>query len=92
MAIVNKTITVNHPVGLHARPGARFVQTAIGFKSTIKITNLSRDNRTANAKSVLEVIKAAVANGHTIEIEADGADAQAAVDALAGLIKSNFGE
>jgi len=90
--MVKKTITVNHPVGLHARPGAKFVNAARGFKADIKITNLSRDNRTANAKSILEVIKAAVACNHTIEIEANGDDEQAAIDSLVKLIETNLGE
>lgn len=90
--MIKKNITVKHPVGLHARPAAIFVKTAQQFESTITITNLSRNGASANAKSILQVIKAAVGQGQTIELVVDGPDAQAAADELTELIENNFGE
>lgn len=87
------TIVVHHEVGLHARPAATFVKTAKGFDSAITLTNLSRDGAaSADAKSLVQIFKAAVARGHEIRIEADGPDESEAVATLVGLIESNFGE
>jgi phosphocarrier protein HPr len=86
------TIVVHHEVGLHARPAATFVKTAKGFDSAITLTNLSRDGASADAKSLVQIFKAAVAQGHEIRITADGPDESEAVATLVGLIESNFGE
>jgi phosphotransferase system HPr (HPr) family protein len=90
--MVETTITINHPVGLHARPAVTFVQTASKFQSKIMLTNLTRNSSEVNAKSIVSVVKAAVAQGHTIRLMADGDDAQAAIDTLTQLIVDNFGE
>jgi phosphocarrier protein HPr len=86
------TIVVHHEVGLHARPAANFVKAAKGFDSAITLTNLSRHGAVADAKSLVQIFKAAVAQGHEIRIEADGPDESEAVATLVGLIGSNFGE
>ncbi len=90
--MVETIITINHPVGLHARPAVAFVQTAGKFQSKIMLANLTRNNPEVNAKSIVSVVKAAVAQGHTIRLTAEGDDAQAALDALTQLIRDNFGE
>jgi phosphocarrier protein HPr len=86
------TIVVHHEVGLHARPASTFVKAAKGFESVITLTNLSRDGATADAKSLIQIFKAAVAQGHEISIAAEGPDESEAVATLVGLIESNFGE
>ena len=86
------TITVEHEVGLHARPAAAFVKAAQKFESNIIVTNLSRDGIEADAKSIVQIFKAAVAQGHEVRISAEGADADDAVATLVGLIESNFGD
>ncbi len=90
--MVETTITINHPVGLHARPAVTFVQTASKFQSKIMLANLTRNSPEVNAKSIVSVVKAAVGQGHTIRLMAEGDDAQAALDTLAKLIEDNFGE
>ncbi len=86
------TLTVNHPVGLHARPAAKFVQTAARFQSKIEATNLTKGNGPVNAKSALKVLTLAVQQGHQIRLQADGPDAEEALAALRELVESNFGE
>ncbi|MGH9242799.1 MAG: HPr family phosphocarrier protein [Acidimicrobiales bacterium] len=81
-------VTITHEVGLHARPAATFVKTAKGFESTITLTNLSRDGASADAKSLVQIFKAAVAKDHVVRITAEGADEDEAVAALVGLIES----
>lgn len=86
------TVVVTHEVGLHARPAATFVKTAKEFDSAITVTNVTRGADPADAKSLVQIFKAAVAKDHEIKIAADGADEAEALAALVGLIESNFGE
>lgn len=86
------TITVHHAAGLHLRPAGLFVQTAARFNSTILITNLDRaGSPTVNAKTLMQVMKLGVAQGHRMHISAEGDDADAALAALEQLVASGFG-
>lgn len=86
-------IEVRNPSGLHARPAAEFVRAASGFTADVRVTNLTRDaDRSASAKSVLGVMGLGVARGHTVRLDADGADADAAVSTLVDLIAGGLGE
>jgi phosphotransferase system HPr (HPr) family protein len=87
-----QTITVTNEVGLHARPAATFVKAAKGFESAITVRNLTRGGDPADAKSLVQIFKAAVAKDHEVEIVTDGIDEDAAMEALVGLIESDFGE
>lgn len=82
------TITVTNEVGLHARPAATFVKSAAGFESDITITNLTRSGDPVNAKSVVSVFKAAVAQNHEVRLSAEGPDEAEAIAALVELIES----
>lgn len=66
-------------VDLHARPAAVFVRAAMGFSSTIAITD---GDRQADAKSLLAVLALGAKGGTSLRIRAEGDDAPAAVDAL----------
>jgi phosphotransferase system HPr (HPr) family protein len=85
-------ITVNHSVGLHARPAAKFVQVANNYESEIVVSNATDGTDPVNAKSILQILTLGVHQGCEIEINADGADEKDALDALKELIESNFGE
>jgi phosphotransferase system HPr (HPr) family protein len=94
---VNRTsiaieLEVQHPAGLHLRPAALFVQTAATFQAAIRVRNITRGTTFKNAKSTLEVMMLGVACGHTIALEADGDDAESAVQAIVALVQNNFGE
>jgi phosphocarrier protein len=80
--IVNK-------LGLHARASAKLTQVASGFQSEIW---LSRSGRRVNAKSIMGVMMLAAGMGTTVLVEAEGADADAAVSAILKLIADKFGE
>jgi len=86
------TIPVKHNVGLHARPAALFVQTANKYSSTIKVKNLTAEGKFVDAKSIIMVLTLGVMKDHEILIQADGVDAESALDALKTLIEGNFGE
>jgi phosphotransferase system HPr (HPr) family protein len=85
-------LTVEHEHGLHLRPAADFVRLAAKFQSAVRVANLTRGGgREANARSLLEVTALGVNQGHLIRLQASGEDAEAAVQALADLIRSSFG-
>lgn len=90
--MIETTLTVKHKLGLHARPAALFVQTASRFVSKISVTNVTRQKKTADAKSILGVLTIGVAQNHTISLTAEGPDAEAAINSLTELIENNFGE
>lgn len=81
-AIVNR-------LGLHARAAAKLTHIASGFQSEIWI---SRSGRRVNAKSIMGVMMLAAGQGSSVKIEAEGADADAALAALTKLIAERFGE
>ncbi|MCL5428841.1 MAG: HPr family phosphocarrier protein [Chloroflexi bacterium] len=85
-------LTIEHEVGLHARPAALFVETAARFSSTITVENLSTASGAVNAKSILSLLTSGVGHGHRIRITADGADESDALQALHQLVEGNFGE
>jgi len=90
--MVEATITVKHEVGLHARPAAVFAKTAQSFESDITVKNVTRDTQAVNAKSVINLFKIAVSQGHSIHMTANGSDEEDALVTLVGLIEDNFGE
>ncbi len=84
-----RDVEVVNKLGLHARPSARLTQLASSFKSNVFV---SRNGRRVNAKSIMGVMMLAAAKGSTITLETEGDDEKEAIDALAGLISSGFGE
>jgi phosphocarrier protein HPr len=87
--MMEKTIEVPNPTGLHARPAAMFVQTAGKFTSNIWI---QKNDKRVNAKSIIGLMSLAVSKGTSIDIIAEGEDEQVAVRELVDLITSGFGE
>lgn len=83
----NKSVEVTNPVGLHARPATFFIQKANEFKSTIWV---EKEGRRVNAKSLLGVLSLGISQNTTINIIADGADEELAVNSLVDLVESNF--
>ena len=84
-----REVEIVNKLGLHARASAKLTQTASRFAAEIW---LSRNGRRVNAKSIMGVMMLAAGKGSRIVVETDGADAEAAMDALVGLIEDKFGE
>ncbi len=80
------THTIKDEVGLHARPAAVFVRTASAFASEITVT---RDNRSADAKSLLEVLQLEAGKGVDITVTAEGDDADDALAALKAVLEAD---
>ncbi|HEX6645392.1 MAG TPA: HPr family phosphocarrier protein [Gemmatimonadales bacterium] len=84
-----REVVIVNPLGLHARPAAQIVRAASEFASEIR---LEKDGMEVNGKSIMGVMMLAAECGSTIRIRADGADEQAALDALCRLVGDGFGE
>ena len=87
--MISKKAVVTNKVGLHARPATFFIQKANEYRCSIWV---EKDDRKVNAKSLLGVLSLGIVCGTTINLIADGADEQQAVDTLAALIDSKFEE
>ena len=87
--MIVKDITVQNQVGLHARPATFFIQKANEYRSSIWV---EKDERRANAKSLLGVLSLGITGGTDIRIIADGQDENEAVEALEKLVNSGFAE
>ena len=84
-----KEVEIRIKLGLHARPASLVVKLAGKFESEIQ---LIKEDTEINAKSILGVMMLAAGPGQRVTITADGSDELEAVDALASLIESGFGE
>jgi len=83
---------ITNRLGLHARAAAQLVRLAGQFKSEVKLKRAGDDNNSADAKSILSVLRLAAARGTLLKIEADGADEQKALAAIKELFSNGFGE
>jgi phosphocarrier protein HPr len=87
--MIKSSILISNKLGLHARASAKLTKLAGSFGSDV---HLSRNGRRVNAKSIMGVMMLAAGLGSEIEIEVDGPDEAAAMDALRALIEAKFGE
>jgi phosphocarrier protein len=88
-APLSRSITIVNRRGLHARASARFVKCAEGFDAEVRVT---KDGQTVGGTSIMGLMTLAAAPGCSIELEAEGPEAAAALDALAKLVAEGFGE
>jgi phosphocarrier protein HPr len=84
-----REVRIENRNGLHARPAAEIVKAASKFSSEVTIR---RDDLEVNGKSIMGVMMLAAEYGTTIFLRADGDDAEQAVEAIAALVASRFGE
>ncbi|MCH9613981.1 MAG: Phosphocarrier protein HPr [Chlamydiia bacterium] len=84
---VKKAFVVLNEKGLHTRPATELVKCATTFRANIL---LSYQDLSVNGKSLLGILMLAAARGAKIKVEAEGEDAQAAVEALIALSKDKF--
>ena len=80
-------IVIQNTQGLHAPPPDMFVRLAKQFQSRIELV---RDNHRVEARSIMDLLTLGTAKGTELVLEAEGHDAQEAVDALARLVESGF--
>ena len=82
-------VLIVNKLGLHARASAKLTQVASSFQCEVW---LSRNGRRVNAKSIMGVMMLAAGKGASVTIDAQGADADAALAALLKLIADKFDE
>jgi phosphocarrier protein HPr len=87
--MTTRAAVVVNALGMHARAAAKFVRLAAGFQSRVLV---GRDGRQMDGKSIMGILLLAAACGSTLVISAEGADEAEAVEALAALVQSGFGE
>jgi phosphotransferase system HPr (HPr) family protein len=84
---VRREVVIQNEQGLHARPAEMFVRLARQFESRIEI---DRDGRKVEATNIIDLLTLGAAKGTKLILEAEGDDAQAAIEALSKLIESGF--
>ena len=87
--MAERSVRILNRNGVHARPAAEIVKLAARFKSDITIV---RDDLEVNGKSIMGVMMLAAEYGSTVTLRAVGPDSDAAIEQLATLISSKFGE
>jgi phosphocarrier protein HPr len=75
--------------GLHARASAAFAREASKFNAKVTVRY---DGMTASAASIMDLLMLGARVGQTIEIDAEGEEAQAALEAVCDLIARRFDE
>ena len=80
-------VVISNPQGLHARPAELLARLAMQFESEIEVI---RDDQSVDAKSILHVLTLGAAQGTEVVLQARGADAKEAVQALTRLVESDF--
>jgi phosphocarrier protein HPr len=83
-----QTVMLGSKSGLHARPAAVFVQKAKEFQSQITI---SKNDKTANGKSILSIITLGAKQGDQVVLKINGDDAQMAMKQLVPLLEEDLG-
>lgn len=81
--------TITNPLGLHARAAARFVHTASGFSSRVRVIRAGKE---MDGKSIMGLLLLAASHGSVITIVADGPDEAAAIETLCTLVRRGFDE
>lgn len=82
-------IEIINKLGLHARASAKLSQLASEYPCEVY---MSKNGRRINAKSIMGVMMLAASKGSVVTLEAQGQDADAAIQALVNLIQDRFGE
>ena len=83
--LLRATVVLRNPLGLHARPAAVVARMLAAYDAKVRVNG-------ANAASVLELMKLGATQGEELTIEAEGAQAEQARDALVAAVEGGFGE
>lgn len=75
--------------GLHARASARFVETVARFQADVTVR---KGDYAVSGRSIMGLMMLGASQGSSIELEAEGPDAGAVLEALQQLIAARFNE
>jgi phosphocarrier protein HPr len=84
---VQKVVVIRNAEGMHARPATMLARLALKYQSTIE---LICDGQRVDAKSILHLLTLGAVQGTELTVEARGADAEEALDAIVRLVESEF--
>jgi len=87
--MLETNLEIINKLGLHARAAAKLVNTAAQFSSQVEI---QFGGQTSDAKSIMAVMMLAASKGSKITVRTNGADEQAAMNAVSALINNYFDE
>jgi phosphocarrier protein HPr len=80
---MERVVEIVPEAGLHARPAAKFVETANEYDAEITVAPVEDDeNEAVAASSMIAVTSLGVKHGEEVRLSAEGDDAEAALDAL----------
>jgi phosphocarrier protein FPr len=85
-------VTIQNQHGLHLRPAANLIKTLAPFKATVQIENRSAKRGPIAAKSLVDLARLQVRRGDQVRFTIAGLDEEAALSAINGLVKTNFGD
>ncbi|MDO5649707.1 MAG: HPr family phosphocarrier protein [Gallicola sp.] len=83
--MVEKNVVVQNETGLHARPAASLVQFVKNFDGNVELV---KDGKTANAKSIFNVMALGISKGTEITVRVDGNNEQENLDKLIEFIEN----
>lgn len=84
-----REVVICNKLGLHARASARLASEASRFEADIQ---LIKDGIAVNGKSIMGIMMLAACKGTVLQLQADGEDADAALEAISALVADRFGE
>jgi phosphocarrier protein HPr len=87
--MVSRQVEISNSLGLHLRAADKFVRLAQQFIADVSV---AYDNRKVSGRSILDLATLAAACGARLELETNGPDANAALDALIALVACGFDE
>ena len=89
-ATATATVVITHPTGLHARPAVKLTKLAKAYPATLRLRGPGGE--WVDAKSIVKVMALKLRTGATLELEGEGEEAEAAVEALRALVERDFDE
>ena len=87
--MISKQVVISNKLGLHARAATKFANLCGRYACKMQVCC---NGKTIDGKSIMSLMLLAASKGTTIEVMADGHDAEEAVAALLALIEDKFGE
>lgn len=80
---ITRLVTVGIPEGLHLRPAGELVSVAERFRAQVAV---SKNGQVADARSVMSLLALGAQHGETLELRAEGDEAESAVASIAALL------
>jgi phosphocarrier protein len=87
---LKRTVAIVNVRGLHARASRKLAELALTYDATTIIVR--REDEEADARSLMDLMMLGAGVGSTVELDAEGPEAEAALNAIEALISSKFHE